>query len=344
MSGFRLHWRSGRAGIALGALLISVSASALEKPLDLAACAAIQNSVERLRCYDRLAGRRPDTDRTAPPAKGRKQPAGVAEKEPALEKRIEEQTLAAENPFAITPYRPNYLLPVTYNSTPNKDAFDRIEPGTSIDHAEVKFQISLQFDLWRDIANTDMDLYFGYTQQSWWQLYNAEASSPFRETNYEPEIGVKFPTGFSLLGLRNRQIRVGFVHQSNGRADPLSRSWNRLFAIFLLERGNLAMALRPWVRIPESGDKDDNPDITDYMGYGEVYGFYKWRKHTFGGMARNFLDLDDWQGAFQLDWSYPLTPRLKWYVQYFNGFGESLIDHDHYTNRLGAGFMLTDWL
>ena len=112
------------------------------------------------------------------------------------------------------------------------------------------------------------------------------------------------------------------------------------------------LAFKPWWRIPEDRkedpldpDGDDNPDIDDYMGYFELYSAYQWDEHNFGIMLRNNLRSDN-KGAFQFDWTFPLDDegKLRGYVQYFNGYGESLIDYNRRVNRLGVGFVLTDWL
>ena len=72
--------------------------------------------------------------------------------------------------------------------------------------------------LWQDILGTNMDLWAAYTQLSLWQFYNTEFSSPFRETNYEPEILLNYRTDTDIFGLmRSRFIQVGLNHQSNGR-------------------------------------------------------------------------------------------------------------------------------
>ena len=144
--------------------------------------------------------------------------------------------------------------------------------------------------------------------------------------------------------MNGRVITLELDHQSNGRSEPLSRSWNRVIGGTLLERGNLALWIRAWYRIPESADQDDNPDILDYMGHGDVVVAYKHGAQTYSLMLRNNLRKDNNRGAVQLDWSFPMTQSLRGYVQYFNGYGESLIDYNHSSNRLGVGLMLTDWL
>jgi phospholipase A1 len=80
------------------------------------------------------------------------------------------------------------------------------------------------------------------------------------------------------------------------------------------------------------------------MGNFEFQSVYKISRQTLGLLFRNNVDFDENRGALQLDWSFPLHQRLRGYVQWFNGYGESLIDHDENVNSIGVGLQLTDWL
>ena len=262
--------------------------------------------------------------------------------ESAITQRRAFEKKMSSSRFAIMPHKQNYLLPATYNSSVNDEPYTGTDRNLELKEIEAKFQVSFKTPLWERIAGQGT-LYAGYTQQSHWQAYNSDASSPFRETNYQPEIFLTFDNNYSLLGVRNRLITLGFEHQSNGRSEPLSRSWNRLYAQFAFERGNLYFALRPWYRIPESRSSDDNPDIHKYMGYGEFNAVYTWGNHRFGLMLRNNFRSENY-GAVQVDWSFPLHPRFDGYIQYFNGYGESLIDYNHSTNRIGVGIIIANWL
>ena len=103
--------------------------------------------------------------------------------------------------YVLMPHRSNYLLPFTYNNRPNVDpVFDAT--GQDVLEAEAVFQISPKIKLWQDILDRDMDLWLGYTQRSFWQVYNTVDSSPFRETNYEPEVLLNFRTDLPLSGMR----------------------------------------------------------------------------------------------------------------------------------------------
>lgn len=269
-------------------------------------------------------------------------PVPLAPSESAIEARQKEEAMAEKSRFSLLPYKQNYILPLAYNGKPNKQPFAAVDED--IDRMEVKFQFSFKIPLAKGLLAGQGNLFAGYTQQSYWQAYNTDESAPFRETNYEPEIYVDFPTSFSLLGLRSRFVTVGFSHQSNGRSGDLSRSWNRIYALAAFERGNFYCAIRPWYRIPESTQDDDNPNIEKYLGYGEFYALYIHDEHRFGLMLRNNLRTDN-RGAVQLDWSFPLMgDKLNGYLQYFNGYGESLIDFDHVNNRIGLGIILSNWL
>lgn len=258
-----------------------------------------------------------------------------------LQARIEETEATEEMRFVITPYKPNYIM-VGYNDSPNTAPFEEAFPDEDIalEPAEVKFQISFMFPIVQNIYRGNGDFYFAFTSRSFWQLFNDEFSAPFRETNYEPELWFRFDTDWKILGLTNRLATFGYNHQSNGRNRPLSRSWNRLFASFVLERGNFALGFKPWIII---GDLDDNPDIDDYLGNYELRFFYKLNRHTFSLMTRNQLQSGFERGAYQLDWSMPIYKRLRFYTQYFNGYGESLIDYDYFNNTLGIGLSFTDY-
>jgi len=260
----------------------------------------------------------------------------------AIDERLRSERATRENSFVLTPHRPNYILPVTYNASVNKAPYGA--EGNQLQSVEVKFQISFKADIASGLFGKNGDLYIAYTQLSMWQAYNSDYSSPFRETNYEPEAFLAFDTDFPVFGLRNRILSLGIVHQSNGQTEPLSRSWNRVFAEFVLDRGRFALSLKPWYRFPESAAEDDNPDIGRYMGPGEIRMFYEWKKYVVGLMVRSNFRPDDLKGAEQIEFSFPLTRRIKGYFQYFYGYGETLIDYNARTNRVGIGILLTDWL
>ena len=122
----------------------------------------------------------------------------------------------------LEPYRPTYVLPLAYTPEPNNSTLEgangNVPDNAEWDRAEVKFQFSFALPVWKDIPHMDADLYFAYTQVAFWQLYNSELSEPFRDTNYEPEAFLLFDTDFSVFGLDNKALMVGFLHQSNGRA------------------------------------------------------------------------------------------------------------------------------
>lgn len=369
-------------------LIINVRVSAADTDESLAKCAKIRNDAKRLKCFDRLAGEMSSLkDSAAMPAK-QQDDLPVPAKEKVRKDSAAEKTAISimekhwdmsldphkeRNIFVLWPYRPCYFLPLAYNASPNRDAALDFDPDAKAKNNEVKFQLSFKFKLWRDIIRNQamqdiiekstgvrgVDLWVAYTQQSFWQLYNKAFSAPFRDTNYEPELLLNFRLQREipyLMGTKLQFINVGFNHQSNGRSEPLSRSWNRLVANVGLEKNfgpeqkdSFGLLLKTWYRLPEDEEDDDNPDLSRYVGYGELWGTLYWKEQRFSVMLRNNLRSEN-KGAVQVEWSMPLhtinenlARKISLYVQYFNGYGESLIDYNKNTNRISAGVMLADW-
>ena len=269
-----------------------------------------------------------------------------------VDQRVKRELATSEKPFVLTPHKANYLLPVTYQTRTNSLPFEVKYPDedVNIDKLEAKFQISFKFPVWYNVFGDNGHLFFAYTNQSYWQVYNKDASSPFRETNHEPEVFMLFNNDWKIGGFTNSFLGFGAVHQSNGQTTQLSRSWNRIYGSAVFDKGPFALGLKVWWRIPEdekedinSPDGDDNPDINRYMGNFELTGVYGLDEHRFTMLLRNNLSSTN-RGAVEFTWSYPIIGNLRIYTQYFNGYGESLIDYNHHNQRIGIGIALNDIL
>ena len=320
----------------------------------LESCSALKNDTLRLACYDRLAGRvQPASDalsmeQSGPPAHLR-----VSARESRGSTLSERWELAAEDKrglFLFRPYKPVYLLPLRWSDNPNDQPRGYTARSTATDsipvkQIEAKFQLSFKTKLLENVLGDNGDLWFGYTQQSNWQLYNKGDSSPFRETVFEPEFMGVLRTNIDVLGMKWRFLNIGVNHQSNGRSDPYSRSWNRIYAQFGLEGEDFALLIKPWYRIPEKYSSDDNRDILDYIGRGEVLGIWKRDGHVLSLTLRHSLRFgDNSRGSAAIDWAFPLQGFLKGHLQLFSGYGENLIDYNHRQTVFGLGISLAQWL
>jgi len=269
----------------------------------------------------------------------------------AISNRIINERRSEFNPYVMTPHKMNYILPASITDKINTDAYSEIPNfAEHFENIEAKFQLSIKVPLnSTDLFNKGDALYFGFTLQSWWQIYSDNISKPFKETNYQPEIFYFTPINWHPFD-GNTGIVFGAEHQSNGRSQVISRSWNRVYVNFLYEKGDFALSFRPWIRLPEDEKKfptdpkgDDNPDILDYMGHfelGMVYEFNDKYELSFKG-RENFAEH---HGSIELGVTFPLWGKLKGYAQYINGYGESLIDYNHKQQRFGIGIALTEIL
>lgn len=252
--------------------------------------------------------------------------------------------------FNLRAYKPVYLFPVFWTSRPNtlpsasQAREGSLDAPLPLDDTEAKFQLSFKTKVAEGLFGDNGDLWTAYTQSSRWQVYNGDESRPFRETNYEPEVMLVFRNNYSLLGWRGRMLAMGINHQSNGRAEPISRSWNRVVLNIGLDRDDWALTVRPWWRIPDGANEDENPGIEDYVGRADATLVRRWNGHEFAMMARHSLRSGEAsRGAVQLDWGFPISRSFRGHVQVFDGYGESLIDYNHRATYVGLGISLLEW-
>lgn len=353
------------ASVTLVACLSGVAHAQNPNPMDIRACTAIESDAQRLACYDHATGRtnlpsgqkRADETTVAPGIFDKeKTPREVATAENTevsaplslLDSRWELSPESKLGTFNVRGYKPVYVT-VFATSNPNETPHSPNPDNTvttpqTLQNAEMKFQLSLKTKVWQGVFGDAGDIWVGYTQDSHWQVFNDHVSRPFRETNYEPEAMLVFNTHYELLGWTGRLLGVSLTHQSNGRADPLSRSWNRVIGMAGFERDGWAVMFRPWWRMPEARASDDNPDISDYMGRGDLQIVREWKGQEFGLMLRHsFRGGSRSHGAGQFTWSFPVAGNLRGYMELFKGYGESMIDYNHNATYLGIGVSLLDW-
>jgi len=322
-------------------------------------CAAIPSDRERLECYDALLGHSKAKSAAEPLHQlGTGLPptrASGATPPTALSVRWELDPETKQGPWVLRPYEPLFLLPWRHTDRSNDSPQSPSHPLNAtapLENKEAEFQLSLKIKAAENLFSSHADLWLGYTQQSYWQVYNGDISEPMYETDYMPEVFLLFPVRYKLFGLTGRFVRLGLLHESNGRGDPLtpaasktivaytlSRSWNRIYTQFGFERGNLTLLVRPWYRLHENPVDDDNADIIRYMGHGDVTAIYQWGHQEFSLLARR----NGGYGAMQGTWSFPIQKRLKGYVKLFSGYGETLIDYNWSQTTVGFGLLLVDW-
>lgn len=224
-----------------------------------------------------------------------------------------------------------------------------------------KFQFSLKYQVIGDegslarAAPWVTGFHLAYSQTSFWDLAGGE-SNPFFDSSYRPEVLYLYeqPDAKWLPGLARFDVQTGLRHESNGQEGPDSRSLNIVYVQPVFTFGDpgtgaarggffVAVAPRVWGYV---FNLDDNPDIAEYRGYGDLRVVAGWR----GGWQLSALGRmgNDWdKGGLELSLSYPLRNvtrgnlDLYLYGQFWTGYGESLLEYEESTTtfRLGVAIV-----
>ena len=263
--------------------------------------------------------------------------------------------------FGIRGYRPISLSVIgsdsvnTAPSSPSAGHTASYQPYTT---TETRIQLSVRTKVAQGLLtggdpNRLDSLWFAYSQQSYWQLFNAELSRPFRATDHEPELTYIFPLDSALpSGWRLRYGGVSLNHQSNGQSLPLSRSWNRVIARAGLELGSkVAINASLWQRLPEDASDDDNPDIEDMVGRAEVAAAWNLDPNNTLALTLRHSLKGEGNGSVRLGWLHKIgsagnhgdRSSLRFHTELFSGYGDSLMDYNRRRTVLSIGLTLLDW-
>ncbi len=376
------------AGAALAQTQTSVAAADGWK-----ACSGQTDSQARLTCFDRWAGAQSSTAPAAPTPSEADRGAWASANPPAVvhvdERLAQGESRASGTPnerdcadprtsqmsrfwelepasdcgtFGIRGYRPlslSWIGSDSVNTAPSSPSAGH-SATTPVDYStsETRIQLSVRTKIARGLLTEGHSplrdsLWFGYTQQSYWQLFNGAISRPFRSTDHEPELIYILPLDAPLNhGWRLRYGGLALNHQSNGQTLPLSRSWNRIILMAGMEKDDqFSLTGRIWARVPERADQDDNPDISDHIGRAEVAAFWNVNKtHSLGVTLRHSLRSKA-RGSVRLEWLQAIGQKradgepggLRFHTQLFSGYGDSLLDYNRRRTVLSVGLSLVDF-
>lgn len=262
--------------------------------------------------------------------------------------------------FKLRAYAPQIVAVEHGNRVNNRPASpaQRAAPQEINQKNEVRIQISLRTKLASGLltpkdSNAQDSIWAAYTQNSYWQLFNKDDSSPFRTTDHQPEIFYIYPTTYQLpFDWKLRYTGVGVRHHSNGQRDPWSRSWNSAYVMGGAEyKDRWLVQLKAWDRISSLAKNDDNPDVQKYWGNTEVrLGWKMDARNSFSLTARGAAFAGHGYGSGRLEWFHALgsewlgqKSNLQFYVQLFSGYGESLIDYNFKRTTVSVGLSLLDF-
>lgn len=228
---------------------------------------------------------------------------------------------------AFTIYKDNYIVTGTSFSGGKVNKYN----------SDAKFQISLRHRLYRGLLPYRIYVFLTYSQKSFWDIY--QKSAPFAETNYNPTIG------FGRNFIKDRRIAgigmIQFEHESNGRDSIWSRSWNRVtFTGIYIFNKNYSLQAKVWIPMMVA---KENKNIARYSGIGHVAGTYTNEENRLSCSVL-MIKRGGWNfnASWQLEVAYRIFRLDNQYVflQFYDGYGESLIDYDRFHRYVRVGFVI----
>ncbi|APJ02690.1 phospholipase A [Silvanigrella aquatica] len=228
-------------------------------------------------------------------------------------------------------YQDNYFLPYYYTASPYYNISNQMQNNTPVTNDEIKWQLSL-YSLIYDWDN--LSIASSFTIKAFWQV---NTSRPwFRSADYNPELFIAYKFSNEI------KTTLGISHESNGKGDQFERSWNRLFANFKYTDDHFLFEFMPWI-IPIKNNEAveyQNDKIEDYLGREKITIGYKINYFETKLSIQNIEDLTRIQYTFSE--SIQFSNHYAIYFQYFYGYGQSLLEYNHFTQAYGIGIQFME--
>ena len=204
-------------------------------------------------------------------------------------------------------------------------------------NSDVKFQISIAQKLTRSVLPWHTYIFLMYTQKTFWNVF--EKSLPMHDLNFNPGLGWSKP--FFNKDRYVGKLTLLLEHESNGRDSIQSRSWNRISI-------GGSVLIEPWIMVHGKVwipiiDGQNNRDILNYCGIYQT-------GVEIATLDRKFIwDITfvkrkgwnlNFNTIFEFSWRFHKKSNQYFFLQYYNGYGESLLDYNQFHSRLRAGIVI----
>ena len=227
-------------------------------------------------------------------------------------------------------YQENYILPYYYTTYPYNNIYDQFQ-NNSVTNQELKFQLSILVPIYEW---DKLSINVAYTSKMYWQFYS---TLPWiRSTDYNPE-------AFLLYKIDNNfNSSIGILHESNGFGNQFERSWNRIYGKTNYHYSDFSFEIMAWFIPIKNNEAVEYPNdkIENYLGYEKISASYKIGDFNSKISFQNIEHFDKIQ--FVASESYSFTTNYALYFQYFYGYGQSLIEYNHFTQAFGIGILFLD--
>ncbi|APJ03382.1 phospholipase A [Silvanigrella aquatica] len=223
-------------------------------------------------------------------------------------------------------YNDNYILPFYYVKKPDYEIYSDITPSDQgLKQREFKGQLSTYSPV---VEINDVSLNVSLTLKLFWQIYGVD---PWvRETNYNSQVFIKYKMNDSW------SFMTFYDHESNGRGGIYERAWDRWTNTVQhsVKNFNLSLSIWPLVRNYET-THEEGEYIQNYLGYENITMSYKTELWESKISIQNLENIDRIQFIFSQ--SLRVYKDFGLIFQYFRGYGQSLIEYDHFTEAYGIG-------